>query len=94
MSKCITATQFQTLCGNFGKDSFIRQVVNIRPSGNLRKNQELVDIMEWLDNNCLQPYYVSKESRMLIDHNKYVVFYFMDEQDKMVFTLCFGELFA
>ena len=93
MSKRISVAQFQMLCDQFGKDKFIRQPVNIHPGRHPLKNKELTDIMKWLDANCSSPYYLTKES-----HRKtYVtdlVFYFMDEQDKMIFTLCFCEIFA
>lgn len=93
MHKRLTATQFNDLCREFGKDKFIRRSIDMRPGFRPMKNKQLTDLIEWLDNNCLQPYYVTKEARNGASYTKDVVFYFMDPQDKMIFTLCFGELF-
>lgn len=94
MSKLLSTAQFQKLCDQFGKKSFHRRPVDIRPNQNIIKSAQVKDILKWLDQNCINPYYVTKERRSTRDYTRDLVFYFTDEQDKMVFTLCFCEIFT
>lgn len=94
MSKRLSTAQFESLCNQFGKDSFYRRPVDIRPNQNIIKSAQVKDILRWLDQHCINPYYVTKDKRSTCDRTRDLVFYFTDEQDKMVFTLCFCEIFT
>lgn len=94
MSKRLTTTQFEALCNQFGKNSFLKRPVDIRPNQNVIKHGQVKEIITWLDQHCISPYYMTKEKRSFTNHTRDLVFYFTDEQDKMVFTLCFCELFT
>lgn len=93
MSKRLTATQFSDLCSQYGKDKFISQAVDIIPGQIVTKNKILKEMTSWLDKNCVQPYYVNWVPRGRAYFIRDIVFYFMDPQDKMIFTLCFYEYF-
>lgn len=88
----ITTSQFINFCKEFGRSEFIRRPVDIRPGRQPLKNRELKKLLQWLDNHCVQPYYVTKESQTARAFEKDIVFYFMNEQDSMVFTLCYCEI--
>ena len=92
-SKRLTASQFNEICQKYGKSNFLRRPIDMRPGRHPLKNKQLKDIISWLDKNCVQPYYVTKEWQSNVSYTNDVVFYFMDPQDKMIFTLCFCELF-
>lgn len=89
----LTTAQFEQLCKQFGKDSFHRRPVDVRPTQAQIKGQ-LKHIIKWLEENCISPFYITKDRRSRTDPTKDVVFYFTDPQDKMVFTLCYGEIFT
>lgn len=88
----ISTAQFETFCSSFGKDKFIRRPVDISPGRKPMKNKELCDILEWLDKQCEEPYYVTKERRIKHNPTADIVFYFMSDQDSMVFSLCYFEI--
>lgn len=94
MSKRLTTAQYEALCSQFGKDSFLRRPVDIRPNQNILKSAHVKDMLTWLDKHCINPFYITKERRSFTDRTRDLVFYFTDEQDKMVFTLCFCEIFT
>lgn len=56
------------------------------------KNKELKDILEWLDKQCEEPYYVAKERKVRHSPASSIVFYFMSDQDSMIFSLCYFEI--
>lgn len=89
----LTTAQFQELCKQFGKENFHRRPVDVRPTQAQIKGQ-LKPIIKWLEANCIAPFYITKERRGVTSPVKDVVFYFVDAQDKMVFTLCYGEIFT
>lgn len=96
MGKRLSAKQFAKFCEQYGKKSFIRRSIDMHPGWRPQHNKQLNELCSWLDKACVQPYYVTKEYEQSKESNCLVhriVFYFMDEQDKMVFTLCYGELF-
>jgi hypothetical protein len=94
MSKKLTAKQFQIICDQFGREKFHRRPVDIRPGSTPLSNRQLNELTAWLDNHCINPYYVTKERRSTRDYTQDIVFYFTDDQDKMVFTLCWCEIFT
>lgn len=89
----LTTAQFTQLCEQFGRDSFHRRPVDVRPTQAQIKGQ-LKPIIKWLEANCIAPFYITKERRSYSDPTRDIVFYFTDAQDKMVFTLCYGEIFT
>ena len=89
----LTTAQFEQLCKQFGKDSFHRRPVDVRPTQAQIKGQ-LKPIVKWLESNCIAPFYITKERRSYTNHTRDIVFYFTDAQDKMVFTMCYGEIFT
>lgn len=89
----LTTAQFTQLCEQFGRDSFHRRPVDVRPTQAQIKGQ-LGPIIKWLEANCIAPFYVTKERRTYEGSVSDVVFYFTEAQDKMVFTLCYGEIFT
>lgn len=93
MTRRLSSAQFRDICRMHGKANFFRRPIDMRPGRKPLKNKQLMDILSWLDMNCIQPYYVTKEHQTVSNRVSDVVFYFSDAQDKMIFTLCFCELF-
>lgn len=94
MKKRLSSAQFLKLCDQFGRDSFHRRPVDIRPGPRPMQNRQLLEITAWLDSNCIESYYVTKEPRSTRNYIRDLVFYFTSEQDRMIFTLCYCEIFT
>lgn len=96
MGKRLTDGKYIHECMVRGKNAFIRRSTNLSWSHRKEDREQINEILRWLDIVCVQPYYVNRDYEQTREGNclvEKVVFYFLDEQDKAVFTLCYGELF-
>ncbi|MCK9532844.1 MAG: hypothetical protein M0R77_20360 [Gammaproteobacteria bacterium] len=97
MGKRLSDTQYIKKCMTMGGNkNFIRQSTWLSASHKKHEREKISEILRWLDIVCIQPYYANREyeqgpNGVLAEK---VVFYFLDEQDKATFTLCYGELFS
>lgn len=96
MSKRLSDAQYARKCVELGgQGKFIRRSINLSYSHKKQDRQQINEILQWLDIVCVQQYYVCRDYEQGPNGvlSEKIVFYFLDEQDKATFTLCYGELF-
>ena len=80
--------RFELKVANFSRFRYMRKRKKRRT--NIEKyGEQLAEILDWLDENCSEPYYPRLVKDQPLSWDTMVEFYFTDDTDAMAFRLMF-----